>query len=233
MGYFVGTSGYAYKPWKGKFYPEDLPDKQMLGFYAEHFGVVEINNSFYRMPTGKLLATWAEQVPDDFCFVIKASRRITHIGRLKNVKDSVDFLYEATGTLGRRLGPLLFQLPPNMKADVPRLESFLAQLPDERRVALEFRNISWFDDAVYELLRGRNVALCVSDGELEEDPPLVSTADWGYLRLRGIQYADGELAAWRDRIRAQDWNDAYVFFKHEDEATGPELAQRFLALLNE
>ena len=236
MKAFVGTSGYSYREWKGRFYPEDLPNDKMLGFYAERFGTVEINNTFYRMPSSKLIETWARQVPDGFSFVLKASRRITHQARLERprVEESISYLLAASEKLGDKLGPLLFQLPPFFRKDLPRLEGFLELLPENRRATLEFRHGSWFDDEVYDALRARDVALCYSDSELKDkqEVPFVSTAGWGYLRLRGTEYDDETCRAWTERIRAQGWRDVYVFFKHEDEATGPRLAARFETIFN-
>ena len=233
MKTFVGTSGFAYKPWKGKFYPGGLPDKEMLAFYAARFGTVEINNTFYRMPGDSVLARWCEQVPESFSFSIKASRAITHHARLKpQAGDAVAFLFRRLEVLGDRLGPVLFQLPPNLKLDLPRLRDFLAMLPAGPRIAVEFRHLSWFDEAVFDALRERDAALCVADGELEGEVPFVSTASWGYLRLRAVDYTDEAIGAWAERVRGQPWDRGYVFFKHEDEATGPKLAARFIELLN-
>ena len=226
----VGTSGYSYPEWKGHFYPEKLAAKDMLRYYAERFKTVEINNTFYRMPSESVLKGWAAAVPEDFAFVLKASRRITHDKRLQDVGDSVSYLIKNAGVLGERLGPFLFQLPPFVKKDLPRLRDFLALLPDEVRAAVEFRHISWFDDEVYQALRERRAALCVADTGEEGDAPLVATADWGYLRLRRVAYAESDLKAWADRILGQAWSEAFVFFKHEDEATGPKLAARFTEL---
>lgn len=230
MSLYVGTSGYAYKPWKGPFYPPDLPDAGMLRYYGERFGAVEINNSFYRMPKPAVLEGWAAEVPPEFRFVLKASQRITHFQRLKEVGDSVAYLLKVAGALGDRLGALLFQLPPHLKKDVARLRDFLALLPPATRAALEFRHASWFDEEVFGLMRDHQAALCIAEAEDELEVPFVSTADWGYLRLRLPDYGDAELAAWADRVRGQGWNDAFVFFKHEDEAKGPMLATRFLQL---
>jgi uncharacterized protein YecE (DUF72 family) len=227
---YVGTSGFSYKPWKGKFYPEDLPDDQMLRFYAEHFQSVEINNTFFRMPKPAVLAGWAQQVPEDFRFVLKGSRAITHMRRLKNAGEPVAYLLEVAGALKDRLGPLLFQLPPNFKKDASRLRDFLGLFPAGARVALEFRHQSWFDEEVFALLREHRAALCIAEAEDELEIPFVSTADWGYLRLRMPDYTDAELKKWVKQIRGQKWTDAFVFFKHEDEAKGPELAKRFLKL---
>jgi uncharacterized protein YecE (DUF72 family) len=233
MNLYVGTSGYSYKEWKGTFYPEDLPAKRMLHYYAERFRTVEINNTFYRMPKASVLEAWAAEVPSppvDFKFVLKAPQRITHIQRLKEAADLVSYLLEVAGVLEERLGPLLFQLPPNFKKDVPRLRDFLALLPRERRAAFEFRHQSWFDDEVFTLLREHQAALCIAEAEDKLDVPFVSTADWGYLRLRRPDYGDAELQTWVKRVQEQNWDDAFVFFKHEDEGKGPQLAKRFLEL---
>ena len=230
MNLYVGTSGYSYKEWKGSFYPEDLPDKQMLHFYGEHFRSVEINNTFYRMPKAQLLESWAAEVPSDFKFVLKAPQRITHLQRLKDVGDSVSYFLDVAGVIKDRLGPLLFQLPPNLQKDAARLRAFLALLPPGRRVAFEFRHQSWFDDEVLGLLRGHHAVLCIAEAENDLETPCVSTSDWGYLRLRRPDYGDSELKAWLDRIRQLNWQDVFVFFKHEDEGKGPQMATRFLQM---
>ena len=222
----IGTSGYSYAEWKGNFYPEKMAAKDMLRFYAERFPTVEINNTFYRMPKEALLQGWADQVPESFTFVIKASKRITHDKRLKECGELLAYLFGVTSTLGSRLGPLLFQLPPNFKKDVPRLKSFFEEMPERRRVAVEFRHASWFDDEVYETLRGQRAALCVADTGEEPAAPLVATTDWGYLRLRREDFSDKDLRDWARRIREQPWGDAYVFLKHEEEGKGPKLAAR-------
>jgi uncharacterized protein YecE (DUF72 family) len=223
----IGTSGYSYAAWKGNFYPQKMAAKDMLRFYAERFPTVEINNTFYRMPTGALLSGWAGQVPEGFTFAIKAPKRITHDRRLKECGELVEILFRATATLGPRLGPLLFQLPPNMRKDVPRLRSFFDDMP-EGRMAFEFRHASWFDDEVYETLRARGAALCVADTGEEPAAPLVATTDWGYLRLRREDMGDPDLHEWARRIREQPWKDAYVFLKHEEEGKGPKLAARLM-----
>jgi len=230
MNLYVGTSGYSYKEWKGPFYPEDLPDKQMLRFYGEHFRSVEINNTFYRMPKSSVLEAWAAEVPADFKFVIKASQRNTHVQRLKDCRDSVDYLLDVIGVLKERLGPVLFQLPPNLPKDAARLRDFLALLPRERRLAFEFRHQSWFDDEVFAILRDRRAVLCIAEAENDLEIPFVSTADWGYLRLRRPDYGDAELKSWVKRVKEQKWQDAFIFFKHEDEGRGPQMAKRFLEL---
>jgi uncharacterized protein YecE (DUF72 family) len=227
----AGTSGYSYPEWRGHFYPEKLAPKDMLRFYGERFRTVEINNTFYRMPTPALLEGWAAQVPDDFTFALKAPRRITHILRLREVGDLVMHLVQTSdAALGPRGGPFLFQLPPFLRKDAGLLRDFLSVVPGEARMALEFRHVTWFDDEIYQLLRGRNAALCWADTGEADDAPPVATADWGYLRLRRIEYDEGQLAAWAERTRAQAWSEAVVYFKHEDQGTAPRLAARFLEL---
>lgn len=230
MNLHVGTSGYCYKEWRGTFYPEDLPEKKMLRFYSERFRTVEINNTFYRMPKPSVLEGWAAEVPPDFKFVLKGSQRITHFQRLKDTDGSVEYLLKVASALGPKLGPLLFQLPPFLKKDLPRLRDFLALLPGDRPAALEFRHQSWFDDEVFATLREHRAVLCIAEAENDLEIPFVSTADWGYLRLRRPDYGDRELEAWGVRVRQQGWRDAFVFFKHEEEGKGPRMASRFLEL---
>jgi uncharacterized protein YecE (DUF72 family) len=227
---YVGTSGFAYKEWKGSFYPKDLPAAGMLHYYAERFKSVEINNSFYRMPKASVLEAWAAEVPPDFKFVLKAPQRITHFQRLKDSAESVSFLLNVAKVLEQRLGPLLFQLPPNLKKDVPRLRDFLKLLPTGQQAAFEFRHQTWFDDEVFELLREHGAVLCLAEAEDGVEIPFVSTADWGYLRLRLPEYKAVELKAWVKRVHTQNWRDTFVFFKHEDAGVGPKLAERFMAL---
>lgn len=226
---FVGTSGYSYKEWKGAFYPADLPASEMLPFYAERFATVEINNTFYRMPKPAMLEKWGLQVPPHFTFVLKASQRITHIKRLKDAADEVSYFFKTASLLGDRLGPVLFQLPPFLRKDLPRLSEFLSLLPESSPAAFEFRHQSWYDDSVYAELKARGAALCVSDTD-EESSPVVPTARWGYLRLRRCDYTGADLERWRDVIFGQGWERAFVFFKHEDEGTGPKLAAQFIAV---
>ena len=231
MRLLAGTSGFAYKEWKGTFYPEKLKDGDMLRYYSERFPSVEINNTFYRMPKTELLEKWAGEVPEGFTFVLKAPQRITHQGRLKNEGDPLGYFLQAAQVLGRRLGPLLFQLPPFFHKDLERLRAFLALLPPQRPAAFEFRHESWADAEVQEALRAHGAALCVADtDEDEQPPPVVATAGWGYLRLRRTAYSGDALRAWASRIRAQPWSEAYVFFKHEDSGTGPALAREFQAI---
>lgn len=230
MNLYVGTSGFSYKEWKGTFYPRDLPAKRMLRYYGERFRSVEINNTFYRMPTQTILEAWAAEVPADFRFVLKAPRQITHILRLREADDSVSYLFEVSGMLEERLGPILFQLPPSLKKDVPLLQDFLASMPSHHRTVFEFRHNSWFDEEVFGLLQDHQAAMCIAEAEGDLVVPFVTTADWGYLRLRLPGYGDAELEKWINRMREQDWRDAFVFFKHEEEGKGPQLAGRFLEL---
>jgi len=228
----VGTSGYNYPEWKGSFYPVDMKTAQMLPYYAERFSTVEINATFYRMPTPATVEGWAKAVPDAFTFVLKAPQRITHFGRLKNVDDPVRFFCDTARLLGSKLGPLLFQLPPNFKVDTGRLADLLALLPPDLRAAFEFRNPTWFTDEVYTRLAARNAALCIADND-DGATPAVATADWGYLRLRATGYTDDDLRGWLATMRriGERWRDAYVFFKHEDAGTGPALGARLVKLL--
>ena len=228
MGFNVGTSGFSYKEWKGPFYPETLKDSEMLSYYAGRLSCVEINNTFYRMPKREVIRAWADQVPDDFRFVIKASRRITHFKRFKEADEQVGYLFACVAELGDKLGAVLFQLPPNMRVDMARLTAFVELLPHGFPVALEFRHESWFTDEVYACLRAKNIAICHADDDAS-DLPMVATADWGYLRLRGSNYDTPALKQWIKTAKAAGWRDCHVFFKHE-EATGPAIAMQFQTL---
>jgi uncharacterized protein YecE (DUF72 family) len=225
----VGTSGYSYKEWKGPFYPSDLPAGEFLRFYGARFPTVEINNTFYRMPTSKLALGWCEEVPGDFTFAVKAPQRITHMAKLKNSAETVATFVRAVTPMGSRLGPLLFQLPPFLRKDVPRLAEFLAQAPAGVRMAFEFRHASWFDDEVWATLRAHGAALCVAEGETLESP-LVATADWGYVRLRRDAYPDDVVTDWAKRILAQPWKEAFVYLKH-DKGDAPSVAARLTSAL--
>jgi uncharacterized protein YecE (DUF72 family) len=244
MQWYTGTSGYSYKEWKGSFYPIDLPNDAMLGYYAERLPSVEINNTFYRMPTRKVVASWAAAVPAHFRFAIKASRRITHQLRLKDCAEPVAILTEQLAELGDKLGAVLFQLPPYQRHDQARLDAFLDVLPKTLPTAFEFRHASWFNPATYAALSRHGAALCLSEDDESErsgtslpppgvghlPDPAVATTTWSYLRLRKADYDDDALAGWATRVRGADVGAAFVFFKHEDEAGGPPLAKRFLAL---
>lgn len=228
MDLFTGTSGYAYKEWKGSFYPEKMKNSEMLPFYASHFRACEINNTFYRMPAETVLLQWMEQVPPSFRFVLKAPQRITHFTRLKEEsREPLEYFAKTARTLGAQLGPVLFQLPPNLKVDVARLQAFLGFLPADIRAAFEFRHASWFDDAVFDALRAHGAALCIADTDDEQTPKVATTTEWGYLRLRRVEYAAGELNEFARWVAAQSWKETYVFFKHEDAGTGPRLAKQF------
>jgi len=221
----VGTSGYNYEAWRGSFYPEDLPAKKMLAYYAEKFDTVEINYSFYRKPTAKILEGWAAQVPERFRFALKAWQRITHQKRLRESGELVESFAEVARTLGPRLAPVLYQLPPNLKADLPLLREFLNQLPRDLRAAFEFRHASWFTDGTYSALHDANAALCVAESE-ELATPAVRTADFGYLRLRRLDYDAASLSKWADFVKGTP-GDVFVYFKHEDEARGPAFVAAF------
>jgi len=232
MNLYVGTSGYSYAEWKGSFYPKDLPNKQMLHYYAQHLQTVEINYTFRRIPKTSVLESWAAEVPAGFMFVLKAPQRITHIHRLKNSDETLSIFLRVAQALEQRLGPILFQLPPNFKKDTPRLRDFLGQFRTGRqmRAAFEFRHASWFDDETFDVLREHNAALCIAEAEDGVEVPFVSTADWGYIRLRMPDYSPAELKQWLQRIRQAKWSDAFVFFKHEEEGKGAAMAQRFVKL---
>lgn len=230
----VGTSGFSYKEWVGHFYPERTKPKDMLPRYAARLPTVEINNTFYRMPRKEVLESWRDETPEDFRFAIKASRRITHFARLSGTEELLGYLFPSVAVLGERLGTVLFQLPPQFKADVPRLGSFLdtaARLSGGARLVLEFRHESWFTDEVFTLLGHHGVALCGGEGDDEGrvPPPLVRTADFAYLRLRKDIYEPGELELWAEKIRTLGTVETFVYFKHE--TTGPMLAEQLLALL--
>ena len=224
----AGASGYSFKEWKGNFYPERIKPEEMLGFYSARLPTVEINNTFYQMPKVAVLENWARTVPESFRFAIKASRRITHFARLKAdaAADSVRFLYEQLQTLGDKRGPVLYQLPPFLKKDLPRLTEFLAVLPEAHRAAFEFRNDTWFSDDVYQALENAGAALCLSEREDNAPPPLVQTAPWGYVRLRLESYTEKDLAVWGRRLAATGWSAIYVYFMHEP--TAPAYARTLM-----
>ena len=229
MNLYVGTSGYSYKEWKGSFYPEKLSPKKMLPFYGEHFRSVEINYTFKYFPTATMLETWSAAVPAEFRFVLKAPEMITHRKRLKDTDAELARFLGIASQLKERQGPLLFQLPPNFKKDVARLRDFLASLPAGNRVTFEFRHPSWFDDEVYDLLREHAAVLCIAENE-ELEVPFEATANWGYLRLRQLDYDEATLKKWVKQVLKQEWTDAFVFFMHEDRGNGPKLAKQFLEL---
>ena len=224
----AGTSGFSYDEWKGSFYPEDIASGDMLEYYAGRFDTVEINNTYYRMPTEGVLAVWAASVPDDFRFVLKANRRISHFKKLKgSAVDDMEYFWSQARTLEGKMGPVLVQLPGNFHKNAERLAEFLGAIPDGVRAAFEFRHESWWDEEVYAALRDHAAALVIAQTE-EYTTPLVATADWGYLRLRREAYEPGEIEDWAARAQDQPWEESYVFFKHEEAGTGPELAERFM-----
>jgi uncharacterized protein YecE (DUF72 family) len=230
MNVMTGTSGFSYTAWRGSFYPEKLPTTKMLEFYAGKLGAVEINNTFYKMPTPSMLEGWAAQTPDSFRFALKSPKLITHIKKLVEVGDAVARLAEGARSLGPRLGPILFQLPPFLRKDLGVLEAFLSTLPAGLKAAVEFRHASWLADDVYEVLRRHEAALCVADSE-DFATPLEATAGWGYLRLRRQDYDDAALRGWAERLKGQRFDETFVFFKHEDEGAGPRLAESFRSMM--
>lgn len=230
MTLYVGTSGYSYKEWKGSFYPEKIPAKDMLAYYASRLHAVELNNTFYRMPQPGMIDNWKSQVPQNFRFSVKAPQVITHFRRLKDAAPQTRIMLKTISALEDRLGAVIFRLPEDMKRDLKRLETFLKVLPEYTPAVFDFRHPTWFDDEVVELLRSQKRVFCVSD--IEELPASYTyrTADWGYVRLRRERYTEAELIQWIKRIKAQKWKNTYVFFKHEDEGTGPKLAEQFVRL---
>lgn len=233
MRVLAGTSGFAFKEWKGPFYPDDLSDKDMLAHYATRFATVEINNTFYRMPKESVLLDWAKKVPAGFTFAIKASQRITHFTRLKpESAEHVDYLLKTVAVLGDKLGPTLFQLPPNLKLDLERLKTFAARLPRDRRFAIEFRNESWFVPEVYAVLKEFGIPMVV----IEQDDfasPTESTADWGYVRLHKLDYEPGAIVSWAKKIKALKWKDVFVYFKHDHGlGSGPPAADAFMKAIS-
>ena len=231
MKIHVGTSGYGYDEWKGNFYPEKISSKEMLRFYSERFKAVEINNTFYHMPSKKMLLSWAAQVPPDFVFAIKAPQVITHIKQLRHVSGEIERLLKSLSVLGSKQGPVLFQFPKSFRADPALLREFLSLLPRDSRPAFEFRSPTWHTDEVLGLLADNASSLCIADTDEQAVEQIRGTAEWGYLRLRRSDYTDADLSIWAKRILSQHWEQAFVFFKHEDEAKGPEQAVRFLRLV--
>ena len=230
MSYWIGTSGFQYAEWKGSFYPEDLPAAKMLPFYAERFNTTEVNYTFHRIPAPKTIDNWCKLTLETFRFTLKAPQRVTHFARLRDCGDTVDYFYDVVSGLGSRLGPVLFQLPPNLKKDTVLLEHFAESLPASMRAAFEFRHESWLDDEICEVLHARDCALVVSDTDEKPLSEIISTASWGYLRLRRTNYDEKDLQEWMKRVQNEKWSDAFIFFKHEDEGIGPKLAAQFLKL---
>ena len=233
MKSWIGTSGFQYSEWKGNFYPEDLPAAKMLPFYAQQFSTTEINYTFHRIPAPKTIENWKQLTPDNFRFSLKAPQKITHWSKLRDCADTHDYFCKVISGLGERLGPVLFQLPPTFKKDADVLSSFLRELPSTR-AAFEFRHESWFNDEIYELLKSRNIALCIADTETIETPKTI-TANYGYLRLRREDYQRIDVERWAKFVREQepDWQHVFVYFKHEESGIGPKLAQQMMQLLRQ
>ena len=229
---WIGTSGFQYAEWKGTFYPEDLPANKMLPFYAERFSTTEINYTFHRIPAAKTIDNWKQLTPDNFRFALKAPQKITHWSKLRDCADTLRYFYDVVSGLGEKLGPVLFQLPPNFKKDTFVLGDFANGLPGGIRVAFEFRHESWFDDEVFDTLKAREAALCIADTEKLETPK-VATANYGYLRLRREDYARTDVERWTEFVREQGsgWKDVFIYFKHEEAGIGPKLARQMMELL--
>jgi uncharacterized protein YecE (DUF72 family) len=231
VNYLIGTSGYNYPEWRGSFYPEKFPTNKMLAFYAEHFKTVEVNYTFYRMPTEALLDGWSKGTPDGFRFTLKAPRRITHDSRLQRCEDLTRTFCKTAATLGGKLGVLLFQLPPTYKRDDAVFDAFLDVIPEGTRAAFEFRHPSWHDETVFDALRRRNLALCIADSE-KMSTPVVSTADYAYFRLRDEGYQSADIERWASVMRGREGpTDRFVYFKHEEEGKGPEFAKQLASQL--
>lgn len=231
MKIYAGTSGFAYKEWKGKFYPDKIPAKEMLHFYSERLGAVEINNTFYHMPRESVLKSWAEQVSSGFIFALKAPQVITHIKQLRNVFEETEYLFKTLPALGGKRGPVLFQFPKSFRANAPALEDFLALIPGDTACAFDFRSPTWLDAGMPDLLQKKGCSLCIEDTDESPVSEIISTTTWGYLRLRRSEYTEEDLSQWAKKILSQKWERAFVFFKHEDGAAGALMALRFQELI--
>ena len=229
---WIGTSGFQYSEWKGNFYPEDLPAAKMLPFYAERLSTTEINYTFHRIPSAKTIENWNKLTPARFQFALKAPQKITHFARLRDCADTMRYFHDVISGLGEKLGPVLFQLPPNFKKDTLLLADFVNSFPSGMRGAFEFRHKSWFEDEVFEALKARNVALCIADTE-DLTTPQIAAADYGYLRLRREDYSKADVDRWAEYVRGQDkrWTDAFIYFKHEEAGIGPKLAKQMMEIL--
>jgi uncharacterized protein YecE (DUF72 family) len=232
MNIWVGTSGFQYAEWKGKFYPEDLPAAKMLPYYAERLTTTEINYTFHRIPSAKTIENWNKLTPAKFRFALKAPQKITHWSKLRDCADTMRYFHDVTSALGEKLGPVLFQLPPNFKKDAFVLGDFVNCLPNGLRAAFEFRHESWFADDVWEIFRANNIALCLNE-TAEFAAPKMSTANFGYLRLRREDYSKIDIERWADFVKQQSatWSDAFVYFKHEEAGVGPQFAKQMMELL--
>lgn len=230
MKLYIGTSGYSYKEWKGNFYPENISADEMLSYYAKQFSTVELNNTFYRLPKQEVFENQASEVPSDFRFSVKVPRRITHIKRLKDTKENVEYLFKVLAPFKKKFEVILVQLPPNFKKDMKRLEDFIKDLPDNINTAFEFRHPSWFEPEVYDLLKNYKCTLCLSDTDEAPVSELINTSSWGYLRLRGSSYTKNELSKWMKKIEMQNWEKVFIYFKHEDEGKGAKFAQELIKI---
>ena len=236
--YYVGCSGWHYEHWRGLYYPGELPKPKWLSFYARQLTTVELNNSFYRLPSEKAFDTWRESTPDNFVFAVKVSRFITHIKRLKNLGTAVENFLSRADLLKGKLGPLLYQLPPSMKRNDELLQDFLSTLPSEYQHVIEFRHESWIDEGVFDILRRHNVGLCVFDMP-GFGSPLVATSDFAYIRFHGSEglysspYSNEELAQWAKRITrlGQSIKASYIYFNNDAEAFAVKNATRLRSLL--
>jgi uncharacterized protein YecE (DUF72 family) len=228
----IGTSGFQYSEWKGTFYPEKLPVSKMLPFYSERFSTTEINYSFRTIPSAKTVDAWSQVTPDDFKFSFKAPQRITHFARLRNCDEILGVFWNAIARMEQKLGPVLFQLPPNFKRNVTLLNEFLPILPEGMLAAFEFRDVSWFEEETFAALRKHNVALCIAEDE-KLAVPSVATADFGYLRLRREDYENSDVMRWAEFVRAQQahWREAFIYFKHEERGVGPKFAMQMIETL--
>ncbi len=229
MNYWIGTSGFQYAEWKGIFYPEDLPTSKMLPYFAERLSTTEINYTFHRIPSAKTIEGWWKATPENFRFSLKAPQKVTHWAKLRNCGDTLRFFHQVVCDLEKKLGVILFQLPPTLKKDAVLLRDFLADLPEGMRCAFEFRDASWFDDEIYQLLKSKNIALCIADSE-KLSTPNIATADYGYLRLRRVDYQETDVVRWTEAIKARgnEWSEAFIYFKHEESGIGPKLAQQMI-----
>jgi uncharacterized protein YecE (DUF72 family) len=232
MNHWIGTSGFQYPEWKGPFYPKDLPASKMLGFYADRFPTTEVNYSFRRIPSPKTIQNWWAGTPERFKFSLKAPQKVTHFAKLRNCGDTMRYFCQVICDLEGKLGPVLFQLPPNFKKDTGLLGAFLEDVPAGLRAAFEFRNPSWFDEEVFALLNSKNIALCIAESA-DLSTPVVATADYGYLRLRREDYSDADMERWATAIKEKEevWPDVFVYLKHEESGIGPKLALQLMGML--
>lgn len=229
MRTWVGTSGFQYPEWKGKFYPEDMSASKMLTFYAQEFRSTEVNYTFRSIPSEKTIKRWCDETPKDFRFSLKAPQRVTHFAKLKNCGSVLEAFFEAVHGLGSKMGPMLFQLPPTFRKDAVLLGEFLGTAPKGLRVTFEFRHASWFADDVFEILSRRNAALCLAESE-EFETPRVATADFGYLRPRRLDYTGTQIKQWAKFLQAQSkgWSEVFAYFKHEETCVGPRFAKALM-----